>query len=66
MFINDYAELKTNVLIPSFKWYGDINVFFKTVVQTGYPFFAWNGRIYKVDDGQLGYTDTGKMFEDFE
>jgi hypothetical protein len=66
MFTNDYAYLKENVLSPSFKSYGNISVFFKTVVQTGYPFFVWNGSVYKVEDGQLGYIDTGKMMKDFE
>jgi hypothetical protein len=66
MFLNNYAELKENVLSPSFKSYGSINTFFKTVVQTGYPFFVWNGKVYKVEDGQLGYIDTGKMMKDFE
>jgi hypothetical protein len=66
MFINDYAELKENILSPSFKWHGNINVFFEVVKITGYPFFVWNGKVYKVENGQLDYTDTGKMMKDFE
>lgn len=64
-FINDYAELKENILLPSFKSFGNINEFFETVIQTGYPFFSWGGKVYKVEDGQLDYTDTGKMIKDF-
>lgn len=66
MFINDYAELKSNVLNPNFKWHGTIDKFFNVVIQTGYPFFSWNGRVYKVEDGQTRYTDTGKVIEEFE
>lgn len=65
-FINDYALIKSNILNPNFKWYGDRDRFFEVVKQTSYPFFLWNGRVYKVLDGQVDYEDTGLTIEEIE
>lgn len=69
--MSEYAELKSNVLSPSFKWFGHIEAFFEVVKLTGYPFFQFNGKVYKVVNHPSFpaypiYQDTGKMIEDFE
>lgn len=65
-FINDYALIKSNILNPNFKWHGEINKFFEIVKLTGYPFFTWNGRVYKVLDGQIDYEVTGFIIDEIE
>jgi hypothetical protein len=66
MFINDYAQLKENILSSNFLWHGHIEIFFEVVKATGYPFFSWNGRVYKVEDGRLSFSDTGLLIKDFK
>jgi hypothetical protein len=66
VFVNDYAKLKSNILSPSFKWHGHIDKFFNIVCTTGYPFFEWNGKVYKVENDQINYSDTGLKIDDFE
>lgn len=52
------------VLNPNFDWHGDIDSFFDNCVRkTGYPYFMWNGRIYRVDKSSMfpstwGYVET--------
>jgi hypothetical protein len=58
-YVNDFALIKENILSPNFAWHGTVDNFFRVVKASGYPFFSWNGRVYKVNDDKLGYTDTG-------
>lgn len=44
--------------------YQTINKFMKLVVQTGYKYFSWNGRVYEVSPDHNFYKDTGLMTKD--
>ena len=61
---NDYNLDIEAILNPNFKWHGDLYKFFKLVVDTGYPYFSWNGWIYKVNDYQEGYEKLNVTIED--
>jgi hypothetical protein len=65
-WINDYAIIESNILSPNFKGFGTLDNFFNTVIATGYPFFSWNGKIYRVKDYQDGYEDTNITIENVE
>lgn len=45
-----------SILNPNYSWHGHIDNFFEIVKTTGYPYFSWNGEVYKVNDYQEGYT----------
>lgn len=53
-----------SILNSNYTWHGDIDKFFKKVKATGYPYFLWNGAIYKVNDYQEGYERLNLTIED--
>lgn len=50
--------LWSQVLYSRYKTHGSIGRFFEVAKITGYPYFEWNGRIYKVLDDKK-FEDTG-------
>ena len=52
-----------HVLYSEHKRWGKIGTFFDFVLQSGYKFFTWGGRVYMVRDAQH-YTDTGLTVKD--
>jgi hypothetical protein len=65
VFVNDYPPLKVNVFKPDFGSYSSREQFFQMVCLVNYPYFVWNGKVYKVNDDQIGYIDTQLMYKDF-
>jgi len=61
---NEFALDIESVLSSNYKWHGNIEVFFKLVKATGYPYFSWNGVIYKVNDYQYGYEQLDLTIDD--
>lgn len=58
MFMKQQSNIKKEeVLLSRYNLDRHIDVFFKTVKQTGYPYFEWNDFIYKVEKDT--YKNTG-------
>jgi hypothetical protein len=61
-----------SVLNPNYKFHGDIGTFFLVVTQSGYPYFLWNDRVYKVMKSDRtamvnrSYVDTGLLVGDIK
>lgn len=53
-----------SILNPNYSWYKSIEDFFDIVKKTGYPYFAWQGEVYKVNDYQEGYTKLKVTFDE--
>jgi hypothetical protein len=66
LFVNDYPLVRENVLNPIFKSYSNIEHLFQATCSVSYPYFAWNGKVYKVNDGQIGYTNTSVNVKDLK
>lgn len=54
-----------NVLDYRYNWHGSRDSFFKTVVvPSGYPYFLWNDRVYKVTKDDKWYEETNYTLQD--
>jgi len=50
------------VLRPAYGVWHHIDWFFKTVLETKYPFFEWKDQVYEVDYTTRSYRNTGIKF----
>lgn len=62
--INIYKLGIESILNPYHGWHRGIDEFFKLVKQTGYPYFMWQGELYKVNNFQDGYMKLDTTIED--
>lgn len=53
-----------SILNPNYGFHKNIEDFFELVKVSGYPYFAWDGVIYKVSNYQEGYTKVKMCFDD--
>ena len=53
---------------PNRAWFGHIEDYLKIVENSGYIYFHWNGRIYKLITikENLSYEDTGLKVDDLD
>ena len=50
---------KHEVLSSQYATVDHIDWFFKTVLDTGYLYFEWENKVYKVSKARRSYEDTG-------
>jgi hypothetical protein len=57
----------SNVLDFRYNWHGSRDYFFRTVVEpSGYPYFLWNDRVYKVTKNSNWYEETEYTIDDLD
>ncbi len=57
---------KSEVLRPAYGVWSHIDWFFKTVLETKYPYFEWEGQVYQVNREQRSYVTTGISYDSLE